>query len=71
MTPYINNNPFVTSITNAKSTKDADNTLFILIGGIVLIGGAICIYNYQKKKFNKVIINLKTENEILKAALIV
>lgn len=70
MNPYINNTPFVTSITNANRPKDTDNTLFIILGGIVLIGGAICIYHYNKNKFNDVIVKLKAENEILKAELI-
>ncbi len=71
MNPYINNAPFVTSITNTKMPKNADNTLYIIIGGIALIAGAICIYHYKIKKFNEVIIKLKAENEILKTKLIV
>jgi nitric oxide reductase large subunit len=68
MNPYINNNPFVASITN---TKDTDNSIFIIVGGILLIGGAICMYHHKQKILNHMIVRLKAENEILKAQLIV
>lgn len=50
MSPYFNNTPFVNGITNTKVTNDADNNLFILIAGIIVVGGAIYILYSQHKQ---------------------
>lgn len=70
MNPYFNNTPFVTGITNTKGGKDSDNSLFIIIAGIIAVGGAIYILHSQHKQYNIVIEKIRAENERLKAELI-
>lgn len=66
MNPYFNNTPFVTGMVNSNAQKSRDKTALLLIGGILIAGGAMGVFYYQQKHFNKTILRLKAENESLK-----
>ena len=66
MNPYFNNTPFITGMSNNSGSKGSDNGFLFLIGGIVVIGGVICLYHYQQNKNKKIIADLSEENNRLK-----